>query len=242
PPPDAEALRELEENLAFRYPHAEAVELPSKLTATGLKGRAEADADAAPLFPRREGDFRMPDFGRKDRPLSGAQRGTATHLLLQYMDFAAGESRERVEREIERLRLLKILSDREAGAVDAAAVVRLFTSPLGRRMLRAERLEREFRFSLLCDAGELLGRAPGEQVLLQGVVDCCIEENGALTVIDYKTDAVRGGDAVAERSRLYAGQLRAYALALRRIFGLPVKECVLYFLAAGQAVSLPGCP
>ena len=236
---DEEALRELRRNLAFRYPHAAAENLPSKLTATELKGRTESDGEADELLPKRgSGVFRMPDFSRKNRPLTGAQRGTATHLVLQYMDFAAGESIEHVRGEIERLRQKRLLSDREAEAVDAAAIAKLFASPLGQRMLHAERREREFKFSLLCDAGELFPDAADEQVLLQGVVDCCIEEDGALTVIDYKTDAVRTEAEIAARADYYAGQLRAYAAALRRIFGKPVKECVLYFLAAGRSVSV----
>ncbi len=236
---DEEALAALRQNLSFRYPHAAAESLPSKLTATELKGRSEPDEDAAELAPKRSGGvFRMPDFTRKDRPLTGAQRGTATHLVLQYMDFAAGGSLEAVRAEIERLRLKKQLSDREAEAVDAAAIVKLFASPLGQRMLRASRREREFKFSLLCPAGDWFPDAGDEEVLLQGVVDCCIEEDGQLTVIDYKTDAVRTEEAVKERAAYYAGQLRAYAGALRRIFNKPVRECVLYFLAASRAVTV----
>ncbi len=236
---DEDALRELERNLSFRYPHAAAESLPSKLTATELKGRLEADGDAQELAPkRRTGVFRMPDFTRKDRPLTGAQRGTATHLVLQYMDFAEASSLESVRAEIERLRQKRLLSDKEAAAVDAGAIVKLFASPLGQRMLNAEHREREFKFSLLCGAGDFFPGAEGEQVLLQGVVDCCIEEDGALTVIDYKTDAVRTEDEIAARAAYYAGQLRAYAAALRRIFGKPVREGVLYFLAAGKAVSV----
>ncbi len=235
---DEDALRELARNLAFRYPHAEAERLPSKLTATELKGRLEPDEDAQELAPkRRSGVFRMPDFTRKDRPLTGAQRGTATHLVLQYMDFAAADSPEGVRAEIERLRQREILSDREAAAVDAAAIGRLFASPLGQRMLAAGRREREFKFSLLCDAGAYYPGAEGEQVLLQGVVDCCIEEDGALTVIDYKTDAVRTDEELAARAAYYEGQLRAYAAALRRIFQKPVREGVLYFLSCGKEVS-----
>ena len=73
----------------------------------------------------------MPDFTRKDRPLTGAQRGTATHLVLQYMDFAAAGSLEAVRAEIERLRQKKLLSDKEAAAVDAEAIQKLFASPIG---------------------------------------------------------------------------------------------------------------
>ena len=179
----------------------------------------------------------MPDFTRKDKPVTGAERGTATHLVLQYMDFAKTGSLEEIRGEIRRLRAARFLTEREAAAVDAGAICRLFSSELGKRMLGADAIQREFKFSLLCDAEQIFGSAAGEQLLLQGVVDCCIEEKGQLVVIDYKTDAVRTDAEVAKRSRLYTGQLQSYASAMERICGKPVRECVLYFLAAGKAVS-----
>ena len=154
------------------------------------------------------------------------------------MDFAETGSPESIRAEIERLRQKQLLSDKEAAAVDAGAIVKLFASPLGQRMLKAEHRDREFKFSLLCDAGDWFPGAEGEQVLLQGVVDCCIEEEGALTVIDYKTDAVRTEEEIAARADYYAGQLRAYAAALRRIFGKDVREGVLYYLSAGKEVAI----
>jgi ATP-dependent helicase/nuclease subunit A len=177
----------------------------------------------------------MPQLGQAGRPLSAAERGVATHLLLQYMDFDRGRSRAGIKAEIERLRDAAFLSPREAEAVNVSAVERLFASALGARMLAAREPLREFRFSLLLDAAELYPGAEGEELLLQGVVDCCLEEDGELVVIDYKTDAVRSEAQIAERRALYTPQLRAYAAALERIFSKRVKECVLYFLAAGKA-------
>ena len=229
---------ELERLLAFRYPHAEAETLPSKVTATELKDRAEADEDAASIAPHRVRSFRIPDFAAAEKPLSGAARGTATHLVLQYMDFAQTDSEEAVRAEIERMRAARYLSDREAEAVDAGAIVKLFASDLGRRIRGADALRREFKFSLLCRANELLGAVSDDEILLQGVVDCLIEEDGALVVIDYKTDAVRTEKQLEERRALYAPQLRAYAAAMERIFRKRVKECVLYFLSAGRELQV----
>lgn len=235
-----ELLPELRRRLRFVYPFREAEALPSKVTATELKGRAEEDEDAQPLAPARPRPFRMPDFTRAGRPVTGAERGTATHLVLQYMDFGSSNSLESVKREIERLREARFISDREAQAVDAEAIVKLFGSPTGRRMLAAgDTLRREFKFSLLCPAEEIFGAAAGEKLLLQGVVDCFLEEEGELVIIDYKTDYVPSQGALREKAALYSGQLRAYARALERICGKTVKDCVLYFLSAGAAVSLP---
>ncbi len=235
---DAAAFKELQRRLSFRYPHPAAEHLPSKVTATELKGRAEEDPEAQDLTPKRRRTFRMPDFTREQKPLTGAERGTATHLVLQYMDFSKGGSPELVAGEIERLRRERYLSDREAEAVDAHAICALFASPLGQRMLHAEAIRREFKFSLLVDAAEVFGGEGGEELLLQGVVDCFLEEDGQITVIDYKTDRLRGRAACEQRAAFYAGQLRAYARALTRICRKPVRECVLYFLSAGEAVRL----
>lgn len=244
-PREAEALRaepelveKLRQDLRFCYPYKDAEELPSKVTATELKGREEPDEDGENMAPVRRIPFRMPDFTKKDKPVTGAERGVATHLVLQYMDFSKSGSVDAVKDEIQRLRAARFLSDREAEAVDAGAIVKLFASPLGKRMLCAEHREREFKFSLLCPAERLYGRAAGDKLLLQGVVDCFIEEEDGLVIIDYKTDYLKSTAEARERAEQYRPQVSAYAAALRRICGKPVKECVLYFLSVGAAVSI----
>jgi ATP-dependent helicase/nuclease subunit A len=236
--PDEAVGRELRRRLAFAYPHRQAEEPPSKVTATELKDRAEPDADAVSLAPRGARPFRLPDFGRAERPLTGAEKGTATHLVLQVMDFARTGSEEQIREEIRRLREQCFLSEREAAAVDAGAIAALFASPLGRRMQAARTLRREFHFSLLCDAADFFPVEGGEQVLLQGVVDCCLEDEDGITVIDYKTDRVKSRAEAEARAEVYTGQLRAYAGALERICKKPVKECLLYFLNVGETVEV----
>ena len=103
---------------------------------------------------------------------------------------------------------------------------------LGQRLRRAEKLWREFRFSLLCPAKTWYADAPeGEEILLQGVIDLCIEEHGELTVIDFKTDS-------EVNPELYAGQLRAYAIAMQRITGKPVRAAELWYLRKKVRKSL----
>lgn len=237
PTPDPEALKTLEERLGFVYPHLSAVELPSKVTATELKGRTEADADGEALLKPKSFAFPLPRLGQAERPLSAAERGIATHVVLQYMDFQKGRSRAGIQSEIRRLAALRTLSEREAAAVNVSAIERLFASELGQTMLRAQNVRREFRFSLLLDAGRLYPGAEGEELLLQGVVDCCLEEDG-LVIIDYKTDRVRGEEEIRARAESYRGQLLAYAEALESILRKPVRRCLLFFLQPGATVEL----
>ncbi len=72
--------------------------------------------------------------------------------------------------------------------------------------------------------------------MIQGIADCVLEEDGALVIIDYKTDRVRDPAELAGR---YAGQLRIYRSALAETLGMPVKACLLYAFALGREVEIP---
>ena len=99
-------------------------------------------------------------------------------------------------------------------------------------------MEREYRFSLLTAANAYDERIdPADQVLLQGVVDCFFKENGALVVLDFKTDHITK-EQTAGRAAYYAPQLNAYAAALERILGLPVREKLLYFFQTDECVRV----
>ena len=134
----------------------------------------------------------------------------------------------------------RFLSREEAEAVDPEKIRTFFSSEIGQRICRAEKIWREFRFSLMCDIRELLpGEDAEERVLLQGVIDCFFLEDGELVLVDYKTDRVEKEEEIRDRAEHYRVQLETYERALKRIFGLPVKEKRLCFLRTGVSVILP---
>ncbi len=219
--------------LDWRYPHREAESLPSKLTATELgHAQHQPDPEGRPLLSPGRRSFRMPELRDTPRRLTPTERGTAAHLALQHLRLEHTGSREAIAGEIARLEALGLLTPEQAAAVDPGQLLRFFRSPLGRRILGAERLWREQRFSLLTDAARWYPGAEGEEILLQGVVDCCFLEGGALTILDYKTDAVTS-DTWKERAERYRVQLETYAYAMERVLGYPVRQCILYFLQGG---------
>ena len=218
------------EDLLFKYPYEESSHLPSKITATAMK---EKDDEAAELVKQRKHHFRMPEFSGEGKKPSPTEKGIATHLALQYMNFNAVSDVKSAEAEIERLRAGRFLSRRQADCVNAEAVAALLNSPTGIRMKNAENIKREFKFSILKDASEIYGKAAGEKILLQGVVDCFLIEDGKLVIIDYKTDAVKTEEEIAERCTVYAPQVKTYASALSEILGIPAKETILCFLIPG---------
>lgn len=222
--------------LSFSYPYQRETRLPAKVTATQLKGRLldEEIAENAIHTPYLR-PLSQPAFRRERRGLTPAERGTATHLVLQHLDFndrdAAGQ--------IERLRLRELLSVQQAEAVDVRSIERLLASPLAEEIRRGHHVLREYRFTLLMDDRSYDPHAAGEDsILLQGVVDCCFETAEGLTVVDFKTDQVRTAEELALRAEHYRPQLEAYALALAQVLEKPVVRRVLYFLSRGETAEV----
>ena len=232
---------DLAARLSWSYPYRSAVNLPSKLTATQIKGRAldlEAAEETAPAS-RRGQPITRPNFIAEERGLTAAQRGTALHLAMQYLPLDGDGSPEAVTGELNRLTEAGFLTKLQREAVEPERLSAFLTSPLGREMAAAgERCRREFKFSVLDSALNYFPDGKGEEVLLQGVIDAWFEgEDGSVTVVDFKSDRIRPGGE-RERAEEYRPQLNAYSLALSAILGRPVNRQVLWFFATDTALEL----
>lgn len=224
--------------LSYRYPYAEQTAFPAKLTATQLKGRAiDEEISENTTLPPRLRNLCKPKFLAGKTALTGAERGTALHLVMQDLDFFCEPDEQSVRAQIEAMRAQRKLTEEQAKAADVHAIVRFLRSDLAVRIRKSEQVEREYRFSLLRPVRDFSSLDADDSVLLQGVVDCFFEEDGELVVVDFKTDHVSCAQ-LDERAEHYRPQLEAYSMALTRVMGKKVKEKVLYFFSAGEEVRL----
>ena len=187
------------------------------------------DANGTPLLlselPRR------PAFMEEKR-MTAAERGTLTHRALSLMPLdalrAADDIPSVIREALEMMQKRGLFTEEELHIISVSAISGYFTSKIGRRMLQSGNVRREWAFNL---------RLTGQQaLLLQGVIDCAFEENGAWVLVDYKTDRVDDEQTLVNR---YAEQLAWYARALAEITGKPVKERYLYALRVGKAIAVP---
>ncbi len=224
--------------LSYRYPYAEQTAFPAKLTATQLKGRAiDEEISENTTLPPRLRNLCKPKFLAGKTALTGAERGTALHLVMQDLDFFCKPDEQNVRAQIEAMRAQRKLTEEQAKAADVQAIVQFLRSDLAARIRKSEQVEREYRFSLLRPVRDFSSLDADDSVLLQGVVDCFFEEDGKLVVVDFKTDHVSHAQ-LDERAEHYRPQLEAYSMALTRVMGKKVKEKVLYFFSAGEEVRL----
>ena len=217
-------------------------DLPSKLTATAITDSFKAqETQEQTTMPQQQMELRRPFFERNARGLTPSEIGTAHHLFLQFCDFTLCESEQGREAELQRLRDKHILSDAQADAIRLQQIAAFFTSDLYHQMKQAKQVHREFKFSVLVPACDYYPQAvefPEENVLLQGVIDCMIELDDSLIVIDFKTDRVSNVWAAKKRAQQYQAQLAAYRRAAQTVFHKPVSSCALFFLHCGQTIWL----
>jgi len=142
-----------------------------------------------------------------------------------------------VQQEIDRLVKERFISEEHGQLADSDKIAAFFECEIGRKLIGGTTHLREFKFSILDDAAHYGGSLEGEQVLLQGVVDCALLEEDGITVVDFKTDRVTD-NTLAETVSRYQGQVQVYGEALSRIYELPIKAKYLYFFQLNRLVPL----
>ena len=129
------------------------------------------------------------------------------------------------------------LSPEMGERVNCRKIAAFFSTELGQKLRISGNVLREFKFSVLDDGENFDPVLRGEQILLQGVVDCALIEDDGITVVDFKTDYVTE-DTLPAKVEHYRPQVEAYASALARIYKLPIKVALLYFFRLEEFIPV----
>lgn len=225
---DEALLAQLRVSIKSRREAVQAIRaVPPKLTVSLLK-HGLIDYEDAALVSQAERKLRLvPLFA--EQGTDAATRGTAMHMFMQFADFArCAESG--CEAEAKRLCEEAFLTAEQLALLDITRLNGFFQTALYEKLCSAKAVYRELRFNLKVRPEEVLRGVPPTEdfVLVQGVIDCFIEnEDGSYTVIDFKTDRV-GKNAKEVLTSRYAGQLSFYCRAVREITGQPIKEAIIF--------------
>ena len=234
PPGTAEVLAQ---SLEFRYAHAAATSAPSKQTATQRKGRVKDQEAAENAQEPKEihRSWRRPSF--VEQAIHGKAYGSAIHAVMQYIRYEACDSADDVRKEVDRLAVERFITAEQGKIVDCQRIAAFFATDIGRKLRGGTEYLREFKFSILDDGSHYGDGLEGEQVLLQGVVDCALLEPDGITVVDFKTDYVTE-DTLDTLVGRYRPQVETYAHALSRIYRQEIKASYLYFFHLNRFVKL----
>ncbi len=212
-------VEEIKKRFAFCYPFDKLRELKSKTSVSDILHGADKRGEyiSRPAFASKAG-------------LTPAERGTATHKFMQFADYTAAKAD--LECEIARLEEKQFLSQAEASAVNKAEINKFLQSTLFARMEQAKDVQRELRF--LSEFAEIR-EFPDEKTVVQGIIDCVIEEDDGIVVVDFKTDRVTDEQTLIDR---YSKQLDLYAQACEKMFAKKVKEKIIYSFALSRTIDV----
>ena len=190
--------------------------------------------------------------------LTGAERGTAYHSIMELLDetvygdeelmkmaLDAGKSSDRseasgrvysfIKRKISEGKIPEIYEK----CVWSPDIVSFLSTDLGQRMgdaFRRGELMREKPFMMGVSAKELDERFPeDEMVLVQGIIDAWFMEDDEIVLLDYKTDRVSDEETLIRRYKL---QLELYKRALEAAAKRKVKEVYIYSFDLGSVIKL----
>lgn len=243
----------LDEQLSWQYAYPQAVRTAAKFSVSEVKRRyqelhsdelqdeAALSVPAAAVIPPAPGEDDAfaalpPWLAGEEAAVSGAQRGTALHKALQYITPAADQTTATLRREIDAFVRQGLLSREEAKLVYVPVLAAFCQSDIGRRMAESPELHREYPFTVLLAGGDPLPETEtGEQILIQGVIDCLFREDDAWILVDYKSDRLETADAFRRR---YAVPLALYKRAVEQITHRPVEETYIYSLHLQQEIRL----
>ena len=160
----------------------------------------------------------------------GAAIGDSYHHALAFYDYSKDISQ-----------LSDYLSPEEYGLLNQEKLKKFLGSPLGQLFAKAYKentLYREQHFMQEVVYEKLFPEDGGdnvEKVILQGIIDAFIMEEGSIILVDYKTDRVKDGEELRNR---YQKQIDLYSEALEQILGKKVRRRVLYSFSLGEEVDL----
>lgn len=226
--------------LGWHYEYEQSVKLPANLSISELKRHFQQEnLLESTIQSNYEDSLSMPAFLKPGRKLTAAERGTALHTLMERLDFSRNYTKEELEKELETLKRLRILTEQEAKTVAICSVMDFLCSTLGERLRASGQIQKEKTFAISISpqyayAG-LEYEGLEESILIHGMIDCFFYEGEDIVLLDYKTDAIT--DEVILQNR-YALQMGYYKKALEQITKSRVKEAYLYSFAIGKEIKM----
>ena len=237
---------EIDRRFSYRYPDEDLLTAKAKWSVSAIRREALEEERARQrdvVVVSGDEVTNIQSGVEKKKRASVADIGTAYHRIMEFIDFgkAAGGGDVDMDYIAERADCL-----REKGAIDEdvyasldlSRIAAFFESDLGKRAVAANErgsLRREKPFTLKTMRN-------GREMLVQGVIDCCFEEDGKMILIDYKSSYIRPGAAhEAELERVkdeYRIQIELYSEAVEKGTGLQVSEAYLYLFTIAEAVRM----
>lgn len=227
-----------EATMAWTYDHAALAQLNLSQSVSELKRLAAEEVEM--IGPKSEAPEYRPVFITGEQPLTGAEKGTIFHKVMDHLDFSLSIEDQNPSALVQRLVEAQVITSKEKATVFVQGISNFLESPLGKRVHLAAVKGVTFKeqpFVMGIPVNEVATSEADDFIMIQGVIDLHFEEGDDLVIVDYKTDYAKDlhDDVFEER---YESQMTYYRRALEQQTGKSVKEVWLYIVGANRYVQV----
>lgn len=224
-----EHVDELKKKLEWEYGYKIIKNVLTKSSVTKIKEMKQEEADIME-------DYHVPEFLSDEKKISGAEKGTLMHLVMQKLDEKLEYDETMVEELVKGLCDKHIISEKEAEVIDIKKIFDFTKSAIWTEMKNAKEVHKERPFYINIPAKDVYEADIDENVLVQGIIDLYyITDKGEIVLVDYKTDRVKEAEELIDK---YSGQLRIYKMALERALGKNVGHVYIYSVYLAKVIKL----
>lgn len=221
---------EIKEKLEWEYKYKIANNILTKSSVTKIK-TMKMD-----LVEEKTHEYNVPEFLKEQIELTGAQKGTIIHLILQNLEENINYNEEKIRELIEKMRSKKIITEKESLSVDTKKILEFTKTNIWKEMQSAKEVQKEKPFYINIPAKEIYNEEIDEDILVQGVIDLYyITKEGKLILVDYKTNKVKEKNELISE---YKEQLKIYKEALEKALSKKVDKIYIYSTYLGEEIEV----
>ena len=241
---DLEEQKKIAELMEYEYRNKAATVIPTKTSVTEIKEMEQKRTDTKWTGTKKnrhqmdrektektEPTPICPKFMKADEEtkITNAEKGTLIHLCMQKLDISKKiYTIEDIKELVSKLENNKIITSKEAKAINVNKVYQFTKSKIWNEMTQAKEVQREKPFYINIPAREIYKEDIEEKILVQGIIDLYyIDSEDNLILVDFKTDFVENRDEQILIDK-YKTQLELYKRALESALNRKVDKIYIY--------------
>jgi len=209
-----------------------AEDIPTKTSVSKIKNEKDKKEGLRQFLKQDDDEIKqnadnliVPKFAKEEQ-ITGAQKGTLVHLCIKNLDETKEYTYEDIKELVEILKNKKIITKKEAEAINLNTILQYTKSELFKDLKNAKEVHKEEPFYINIPAREIYNVDIDENVLVQGIIDLYyIDKEGKVMLVDYKTDFVQKEEELKTK---YKEQLELYKRAIEGALNVHVDKVIIY--------------
>jgi len=217
---DKEVISQINQVLNKTYSYGKGHEIALKTAVTELAEKNIEETNYNVLFTETD--------------TSSLENGTLQHKVMEYLSL--NETKDEIQEKVLEMANLGIITFEEAKNVMVEGISNLLENKEFKELLNnANKIMKEREFYMQLPASYLNKDAFIEdKVVVQGIVDLCLNSDNGLVIIDYKTGNLANKDSLEK----YANQINLYAKAMEKSYNKPVRKKYIASLKNGMLIEV----